>query len=185
MRADHQSERRRRTHAGHRDQHACPQYRLCRSGKVPGEHPRALRYQRQRHLSRHDAYRSGVGAQPRAGARSGQDPRGLSRRTAPAQCDPPSGYCRGCRPCSRVLVLAAGGQHHRRGDIGFRRSQRRYALLDEQAAKKDSYASLRSIASLQTYPMPTPTLVDFSRASPLSLFEQPAIRVFRHPARLD
>jgi hypothetical protein len=43
----------------------------------------------------------------------------------------------------------------------------------EQTAEKDPYASLRSIASLQRTAS-TPPLVDFSRASPLDLFEQPA-----------
>jgi hypothetical protein len=43
----------------------------------------------------------------------------------------------------------------------------------EQSAEKDPYASLRSIASLQRT-VSTPPLVDFSRASPLDLFEQPA-----------
>jgi hypothetical protein len=46
-----------------------------------------------------------------------------------------------------------------------------------QAAEKDPYASLRSIASLQRT-VSTPRLVDFSRASPVDLFEQPATKVF-------
>jgi len=33
-----------------------------------------------------------------------------------------------------------------------------------------------------TYCPSTPTLIDFSRASPLSLFEQPAIKGFHQPA---
>jgi NADPH2:quinone reductase len=41
---------------------------------------------------------------------------------------------------------------------------------------------LRSIASLQRTAS-TPPLVDFSRASPLDLFEQPAERLFQQPAR--
>jgi len=46
-----------------------------------------------------------------------------------------------------------------------------------QPAEKDPYASLRSIVSLQRTRVSTPPLVDFSRASPLSLFEQAARRV--------
>ena len=47
-----------------------------------------------------------------------------------------------------------------------------------QAAEKDPYASLRSIASLRRT-VSTPPLVDFSRVLPLDLFEQPA-RGFSH-----
>jgi hypothetical protein len=43
-----------------------------------------------------------------------------------------------------------------------------------QAAEKDSYASLRSTDSLQRTGESTPALVEFSRALPLNLFEQPA-----------
>jgi hypothetical protein len=43
-----------------------------------------------------------------------------------------------------------------------------------QAAEKDPYASLRSNRLASTYCESTPQLVDFSRASPLNLFEQPA-----------
>ena len=46
-----------------------------------------------------------------------------------------------------------------------------------QAAEKDPYASFRSIDSLQRTGS-TPSLIDFSRASHLNLFEQPATRVF-------
>jgi hypothetical protein len=42
---------------------------------------------------------------------------------------------------------------------------------------------LRSIASLQRTAS-TPPLVDFSRASPLDLFEQPARSFFQQPAQL-
>src|SRR5688572_1306175 len=41
----------------------------------------------------------------------------------------------------------------------------------------------RSIASLQRT-VSTPPLVDFSRASPLDLFQQPARAFFQQPARL-
>src|SRR5438132_14346133 len=43
-----------------------------------------------------------------------------------------------------------------------------------------SVVALDRLAS--TYCRCTPPLVDFSRASPQSLFEQPANRVFQHPA---
>jgi hypothetical protein len=59
-------------------------------------------------------------------------------------------------------------------------------MLREQAAEKTSYASLRSIASLQRTGQARLRLaspersrwIDFSRASPLSLFEQPARECF-------
>jgi hypothetical protein len=44
-----------------------------------------------------------------------------------------------------------------------------------QAAEKTPYASFRLINSLQRTGS-TPSLVDFSRASHLDLFEQPAVR---------
>jgi hypothetical protein len=46
-----------------------------------------------------------------------------------------------------------------------------------QPAEKDPYASFRSIASLQRT-LSTLPLVDFSRASRLDLFEQPARSCF-------
>jgi hypothetical protein len=52
----------------------------------------------------------------------------------------------------------------------------------EQSAEKDPYVSLRSIASLQRT-VSTPPLVDFSRASPLDLFEQPARVFFQQPVK--
>src|SRR3989337_1239740 len=48
--------------------------------------------------------------------------------------------------------------------------------------KKTHMLRCRSIASLQRT-VSTPPLVDFSRASPLDLFEQPARGFFQHPAR--
>jgi hypothetical protein len=49
--------------------------------------------------------------------------------------------------------------------------------------KKTHMLRCRSIASLQRT-VSTPLLVDFSRASHLDLFEQPARGFFQHPARL-
>jgi hypothetical protein len=53
----------------------------------------------------------------------------------------------------------------------------KHEKLSWQAAEKDSYASLRFKRLAPTYSPCTPPLVDFSRASPLSLFEQPARRI--------
>jgi hypothetical protein len=47
--------------------------------------------------------------------------------------------------------------------------------------KKTHMLRCRSIASLRRT-VSTPPLVDFSRASPLDLFEQPAGGFFQHPA---
>jgi hypothetical protein len=48
--------------------------------------------------------------------------------------------------------------------------------------KKTHMLRCRSIASLRRT-VSTPPLVDFSRASSLDLFEQPARGFFQHPAR--
>jgi hypothetical protein len=53
--------------------------------------------------------------------------------------------------------------------------------LLQQAAEKASYASLRSIGLTATYWLSTPLLVDFSRASPLSLFEQLQTQYLSNP----
>jgi hypothetical protein len=50
-----------------------------------------------------------------------------------------------------------------------------------QAVEKGAPASLRSDPLATTYQLNTSSLVDFSRASHLDLFEQPGIRVFQQP----
>jgi len=64
-----------------------------------------------------------------------------------------------------------------RKGLGDQSGGKRYGVKSLQAVEKGSPASLRSIASLQRIGKYA-SARRFSRASPLSLFEQPAIRVF-------
>jgi hypothetical protein len=52
--------------------------------------------------------------------------------------------------------------------------------LPSRLAEKDPYASLLLNHLASTYCRCTPPLVDFSRASPLDLFEQPARAFQQH-----
>jgi len=64
-------------------------------------------------------------------------------------------------------------------------SSRTYFLVSSSLLKKTHMLRCRSIVSLQRTGS-TPPLVDFSRASPLDLFEQPARGFFfQHPASLE
>ena len=89
---------------------------------------------------------------------------------------PPRSHARG--PVQTAVLLRSKVRRTRRS--GHRRLQRRLGRrqVTPQAAEKEliCFVTLNRLAS--TYCRCTPPLADFSRASPLRSFEQPAIRRF-------